>query len=245
MRQDVSACQIERRRNLRLRHLIDCAYGLTLCCAAGQVMASNPATTITDSLYSQADKNIERAVQNRSPRLVFLGIEAWGASSAELNHFMRNPLRASEQLRASFLNAVEQIQLDDLEFSPHPIKSVKNGLGFDYFLPEGGAVHFNLYQRQNPRREGVRVELNPVDKNSPVTNRHRNWSLGVSTDFVRTIDGQRKVNLKPQLLLDLDGLLNLSRSKIEASLEYGHWYNRAGRATADILVAQAKIRMRF
>lgn len=241
MTANLSICHVERRRNHRLRKLIDCAYGLTLCCAAGHAMASTPQAARIEAEL-QNNRSIEAAA--RSPRLVFLGLEAWGATSDELNNFLRNPLQAPESLRQTFLNAVNQVRLDDLEFKRHPIKSVKDGLGFDYYLPEGGAVHFNLYQRRNPKREGVRVDLNPVDNDTAMSKRHRNWSVGISTDFVRTIDGERRVNLKPQLLLDLDGLLQLPHAKIEASVEYGHWYS-GSKATADVQVAQAKIRMRF
>lgn len=241
MTANVNICRVERRRNHRLRQFIDCAYGLTLCCVAGHAMASSPRAAQIEAELQQS-KRIETAA--RSPRLIFLGLEAWGASSDELNNLLRDPLRAAPGIRQSFLDAVDRISLEDLEFKRHPIKSVKDGLGFDLYLPEGGAVHFNLYQRRNPKREGVRVALNPVDGQTAMDSRHRNWSVGVSTDFVRTIDGDRRVNLKPQLLLDLDGLLKLSRTKIEACIEYGHWYS-GSKATADVQVAQAKIRMRF
>ena len=226
----------DRRRNFRLRRLVDCAYGLSICLAAGQVAAAENVAP-TRSAF-------ERQVATQSPRLVILGLDYWSGSDADLQEFLRAPLKAEPELRERFLQALDDLDVEDMEFESQPLKRIKYGLAFDYMLPQGGAVHMTLYQRRNAKRKGIRLALNAVDQGGQ-GHQHRDWSVGLSSDFIRTEKGDRRIGMKPQLILDLDKLLDLRDWNMDAKFEYGYWQSGYKRAVTDVRVAQASLNLRF
>ena len=193
-----SANRPDRRRNHRLRRLVDCAYGLSLCLAASHALAAAPARPPVQS---------SPHVQPQAPRLVLLGLDHWMGTDEQLQDFLRAPLSAEPVLRNRFLQALDELDVENLAFERQPLKRIKYGLAFDYLLPQGGALHLSLYHRPQAKREGLRLSLNPLDRKHGEL--QRNWSFGVSSDFIRTAQGQRRIGMKPQLLLDLDQLLQL------------------------------------
>ncbi|MEK6806316.1 MAG: hypothetical protein AABY95_06680 [Pseudomonadota bacterium] len=92
------------------------------------------------------------------------------------------------------------------------LKRWRFGIGFDFSLPASGQMHFNLYSRRNPDREGSRFRFSLFDE--VAARAPRVWSLGLSVDRVNGLE------LTPQLVLRLDSALGLS-SPMVLTMQYG------------------------
>ncbi len=232
----------ERRKNLKLRQLLTCAYGLSLLSVApGSALSSGDSGTLLDLTSTRGDSDkMQLAAPRPLPRLVFLSFTGTEGQDDWLRRQLSAPLALEASLRKQVTDALAELDTDTLHYQDQPLSRIRDGFGFDYALPDGGAMHFNLYTRRQLKARGLRVRLNPVGRERP----EQHWSLGASLDIVRREGGAREITVVPQLLLDLDGLFD-SVDALEAALEYGHWQGGSKAAALDTRVAQVVIRLRF
>ncbi len=226
----------ERRKNWRLRQLIHCAYGLSLAVSAPTALATGPAAKLV--IKPQADAQTEASARQAAFRLVFLQLEPRDllASTGEdlpvwdHRHPWNKPL----------LRALDHLDPQTLEFDDHPLRGMRDGLGFDFALPRTGNLHLNLYTRRDADSRGYRIAMNRLDPPRGAGL----WSLGASLDSGRDVDGREIISLVPQLVLDLDGLLD-SPGRLQARLEYGNWQPLRQELTIRARVAQLRLRLAF
>lgn len=233
----------DRRQNWQLRKLISCAYALSLL-----VGTAGPA--LAEDAYAQlwlgkllSGKNTPTTPQHQSqtvPRLVFFSFTGTHDANAWLREDLATRSALDEPYRQQALAALNALDPAKLVYQNQPLRKIRDGFGFDFQVADGGALHFNLYSRRNARTEGLRVALNSVG-NEPA---HKRWSVGASLDPVQTEDGERKIAIVPQLLLDLDGLFSRIEH-FEAAVEYGHWRGGKKKVALDTQVAQLVVRLRF
>jgi hypothetical protein len=242
-----------RRKNWHLRQLLSCAYGASLLCAIPYTGHAQSLNTDKSALKSRAIFNIQQAklatTTANAPRLVLVGIEAWGTSTDALREGLQRSWAVDNSYRKKFLDHLAQLDPDQLDYQLQPLQALKDGLSFDYQLSQNGALHLNLYDRDDAETRGMRVPLNRLDASQTNSTGPR-WSLGVSMEVARSVDGDRMIAPVPQLLLDLDGLLGSgyghgTHRHFEAAFQYGLWHTGSSGRALNVRVAQAFIRMTF
>lgn len=227
----------ERRSNWRLRQLINCAYGLSLAVCAPAAMAAGAMPKLL--IKPQADAHGDPAErQSAGFRLLFLRLEPrdmLAGAGEDLpvwdhRHPWNKPL----------LRALDRIDPQALSYEEHPLRAMRDGLGFDFALPQTGNLHLNLYTNRHADSRGYRIAMNRLDQ----PQRDGLWSLGASLDSCRDTQGREIVSLVPQLMLDLDGLLD-TPGRLQARLEYGNWQPLRQELTLRARVAQLSLRLEF
>ncbi len=232
----------ERRKNWRLRQLINCAYGLSLAVTGSSALAAGtvPKLLIKPQAGVHDDAMPAAGQQARAYRLVFLRLEprdllaSTGQALPVWDH--RHPWNQP------LLKALDRLDPDDLRFDEHPLREIRNGLGFDFELPQSGNLHLNLYTNRQADSRGYRIDMRPLDGQQ--AGQRKLWSLGASLDSTRTADGRDIVSLVPQLVLDLDGLLD-QQGRLQARIEYGNWQPLRQELTMCARVAQLSLRLEF
>lgn len=229
----------ERRKNWRLRQLLNCAYGLSLAVSTPQAAWATGSLPKLMAKPQQGDHGDPAAHDQvgASFRLVFLQLEprdllaATGTSLPVWDH--RHPYNQS------FLRALDAVDASRLDYSEHPLRQIRDGLGFDFDLPDAGNLHLNLYTNRQARSRGMRIDMADTRHDG-----QKLWSLGATLDSARQSGGSDAISIVPQLMLDLDGLFDTDL-QWQALIEYGHWQPLRQRLTTNARVAQLSLRLRF
>ena len=132
-----------------------------------------------------------------------------------------------------------------------PWRQLRGGIGLDIEIADAGNLHFTLLPARDTSVRGMRWQFD-TDEGPHA----RVWSVGASVDVVRTIEsdarlrdgeglrGQRRLVLNPQLVLDLDRLIDAD-GHAQLTLQHSNWRDASSRRALPDRVWQLSLRWRY
>lgn len=149
--------------------------------------------------------------------------------------------------------------LTSTSFEPHPPRwrytdpwrQLRGGIGLDVEIADAGNLHLTLLPARDASMRGLRWQFDGEE--GPQA---RLWSVGASVDLVRTIEldarrrdaealrGQQRLVLNPQLVLDLDRLIDAD-GHAQLTLQHGNWRDAGSRRALPDRVWQLSLRWRY
>lgn len=118
---------------------------------------------------------------------------------------------------------------------------LREGLGLDLAIPDLGALHLNLYARQDRRGSDTRAAVLSAGE---LQRTSCAWSLGGSMELVRSEGGARQLSFVPELSVDGSALTG-GKLGFSAVVRYAHWRSLGERESQDIAVPQLLFRWKI
>ena len=115
----------------------------------------------------------------------------------------------------------------------------RNGVGFDFDVPNMGIFFLNLYAKKKSFSRGKRWTMPGQDGAS-----HSLWSAGATADLIRTEDGTRKVVLIPQFNVDLGRAIG-APGQMQACVQRAYWNSLDPLARGGSQMMQLSLKWRF
>ncbi|HVT36540.1 MAG TPA: hypothetical protein VHE37_13210 [Nevskiaceae bacterium] len=122
------------------------------------------------------------------------------------------------------------------------LAQMKDGVGLDLKVPDVTNLYLNLYTRSNPRSRGKRVQLAPDDSDDGSA--EPLWSVGGAVNVVRELDGGRRLEVAPQLTVNLGRAVG-APGRLQALLQRARWNNNDPFNGGTESVVQLSFRWRF